>query len=274
MTINDAVNSKAPSGKSSKFASETALGGGGGGWEISGANGGSGGGGAASDTTAYQGGTGTSGQGNNGGGSTMSQVGGGGGAGGPGDNSGDAGDGLQYNITGTMLWYAGGAGGSGGVNGQGAAPAYGGGGYRINGGGHMGGSGIVVISYDTSYDDASSCTGVVCGDILTIVNGKKIYTFNNTGCSESSPCTITFAAVCPAGEYGDGTSCSPCPNDATSTKGSNSVESDCFCPQDTYGDYDSGCTDCPAGTASNENSTSVDQCNCITANSSYIDDSC
>jgi hypothetical protein len=157
----------ADNGGNSIFDTITSLGGGGGGQYSSGAGavGGSGGGGGDSGS----GGAGTSGQGNAGGGSSASGGGGGGGAGGAGAVA-TGGVGLQNDITGTNLYYAGGgggakgsssnAGGSGGGGtggGQGYASTSGtdglGGGAGAGGslaGGNSGGSGVVILRFLTS----------------------------------------------------------------------------------------------------------------------------
>jgi hypothetical protein len=182
------------SGSDSVFGSLTATGGGGGGAEAvhTGKSGGSGGG------TSYSGkdvGYGVTGQGFNGGYGTIGSpgypAGGGGGAGGPGGNAvtgttfrgGGGGPGLNFLITGTPTWYAGGGGGgseifglggAGGIGGGGNAGSYtsavgsylsavdarttgvagtastgggGGGGNGDYGTGGAGGSGVVVIRY-------------------------------------------------------------------------------------------------------------------------------
>lgn len=157
-------------------------GGGGGTWVAASSNaGGSGGGGVAkSDSTVFQPGTGIAGQGFPGGSATanINAHGGGGGAGGPGLPSngnfgGGGGPGLQFSISGTPTWYAGGgaggnaqgsslgsptggAGGGGrGAHGFNGADGYpgkintgGGGGGSSNGGrGGDGGRGIVIVRY-------------------------------------------------------------------------------------------------------------------------------
>jgi hypothetical protein len=155
------------------------IGGGGGGPAIGAApaSGGSGGGG---DYTANTPGTGTAGQGNNGGRGANSPPnywgGGGGGAGAVGANgvlalSGTGGVGLSSSITGTATFYAGGGGGAvyvstqargpggsgGGGNGgswagsTGSSPSLGTAGSANTGGGgggrYVGGSGVVIVSY-------------------------------------------------------------------------------------------------------------------------------
>ncbi|HCO99546.1 MAG TPA: hypothetical protein DIT56_02995 [Candidatus Moranbacteria bacterium] len=178
-------------GNNSVFSSITAIGGGGGATQncdVSGKNGGSGGGAASICGTATFG-LGTSGQGNNGGlyvSISGSPAGGGGGAGAVGGNGylnhgGNGGNGLEYSISGTPAYYAGGGGGStysnpttaataglGGIGGGGAgarggdsctggtAPTAGtvntgggGGGAErcVTTTGAMGGSGIVIVRY-------------------------------------------------------------------------------------------------------------------------------
>jgi hypothetical protein len=140
------------------------------------ASGGSGGGAAGNYYTTYSGGAGTTDQGNAGGSSLIYGA-GGGGAGEPGgdttdgsEGQGKGGDGLAFDITGTMTYYAGGGAGSlsgaDGVGGQGggadsfagdlgngwngAANTGGGGsGDGGNASGGNGGSGVVIIRYIT-----------------------------------------------------------------------------------------------------------------------------
>lgn len=166
-------------GSNSVFGSLTAIGGGAGSiGTAGGSNGGSGGGGG---NGAGAGGSGTAGQGFAGGRGEGSDPrgGGGGGAGGPGSNSpgnnwgGGGGPGLNFSITGTPTWYAGGGGGGsgsnvgskggmGGIGGggkgesadsgdatSGTASTGGGGGGAFQLGGGSGGSGVVVIRYST-----------------------------------------------------------------------------------------------------------------------------
>ncbi len=120
-----------------------------------GGDGGSGGGGGNNNNVtngANAGGAGTSGQGNAGGsGSAVagSPAGGGGGAGGAGASSGSktGGVGLQYDITGTATYYAGGGGGGSHSSGEGA------------GGNGGGGNGYTVGTYNASTDDGTANTG-------------------------------------------------------------------------------------------------------------------
>ena len=158
------------SGEDSVFGSLTAIGGGGGGSRdrdgLSGGSGGSGGNGSG-----YDGGAGTSGQGNSGHGNSGSKGGGGGGAG-VASTSQTGGNGLEYNITGTSTYYAGGGGGksgstagSGGLGGGGNSGSAGtngtggGGGSNIGStSGFNGGSGIVIIRYCIgNLTDPGSC---------------------------------------------------------------------------------------------------------------------
>ncbi len=171
-------------GDNSVFSSLTAIGGGGGaGWlGYPSTSGGSGGGGSAGGA----GSAGTAGQGYAGGNYQLDHGGGGGGAsevGGSGTGASDSigGDGLQYDISGTNTYYAGGGGGgvrdttgyeggAGGLGGGGQGEdtstknpdadgingtGGGGGGAGYNGAnptvriGGNGGSGIVIISYST-----------------------------------------------------------------------------------------------------------------------------
>tara|TARA_A100001035_G_scaffold262818_1_gene242885 strand:+ start:1053 stop:2663 length:1611 start_codon:yes stop_codon:yes gene_type:complete len=144
----------------------TAIGGGGGaaGAQANGSsnaqgyNGGAGGSGGGGGNNAQvtnggnAGGAGTSGQGNAGGsGSAVagSPAGGGGGAGGAGASSGSktGGVGLQYDITGTATYYAGGGGGGSHSSGTGV------------GGNGGGGNGYTVGTYNASTDDGTANTG-------------------------------------------------------------------------------------------------------------------
>jgi len=207
----------ATNGNNSVFSSVTSTGGGrGSGTGASGnapGNGGSGGGGGIGGRTA---GTGTSGQGFRGGNLTSSAEGGGGG-GGAGAQGTDAiggtqlgtagGVGLQSSITGTATYYAGGGGGgssqsqpSGAAGGLGGGGTGGGGGNGSNngdsgttnsggggGGGKRslepryagnGGSGVVIIRYANTYDDAVSTTG---SPTFTNTGGFKIYRWTGSG---------------------------------------------------------------------------------------------
>jgi hypothetical protein len=154
-------------GGDSSFNGESATGGGGGGYHRAGAasngnNGGSGGGSAHS--TFGNGGTGASGQGNNGSKGKSNgtyYIGGGGGGAGAAGSDDRGGAGLQKNITGTALYYAGGGaggwsgamGGSGGGgsvgvnsgNGENGTGGGGAGGYATAGG--RGGDGVVIIRF-------------------------------------------------------------------------------------------------------------------------------
>ena len=139
-------------GGNSVFNGSTGYGGGyGGGWiNGAGSSGGCGGGGSG------EGGAGGSGTQGFGGGSGRSQntAGGGGGGMGSAGSTPNGGNGLQYSITGTAIYYAGGGGGNGGggLGGSGGGGnatlsgtnGLGGGG---GGGGGSGGHGTVIISY-------------------------------------------------------------------------------------------------------------------------------
>ena len=182
MSFDTGGSRRAQNGSNSSFHNLTAIGGGkGGSWtnDVP-ASGGSGGG--ASNNPTSPAGSGTSGQGypgGNYGGSGNYPTGGGGGAGGAGGNGqngepgrpGDGGIGLEINITGTSLYYAGGGGGgdhdegfttSGGLGGGGNGSGIngsngtnglgggGGGGGRTGGAasyGGKGGSGVVILRY-------------------------------------------------------------------------------------------------------------------------------
>ena len=136
-------------GGNSTFNSYTAVGGGSGsGGGVAGQSGGSGGGGAAPGSL---GGAGTAGQGNDGAQAQPTQGGGGGGAGQVGGTAGfggRGGDGLQSNLSGTNIYYAGGGAGAGGpgVEGQGQTN-YGGGGSAFIGGAAQ--PGVLIIRYLT-----------------------------------------------------------------------------------------------------------------------------
>lgn len=208
------------SGSNSTFGSLTAIGGGGGGGSSSatgsiGKTGGSGGGGSGYGTP-RTGGSGTPGQGNAGGlggnNSVDYQSAGGGGASQVGTDGANpavntkGGDGLQFSISGTSTWYAGGGGGNssyssnalygfGGLGGggrgatnsavaeSGVANTGGGGGgaNRYSTGGHhavssigasgSGGSGIVIIRYHGSPK--------ATGGSITSVDGYTIHTFSS-----------------------------------------------------------------------------------------------
>lgn len=159
--IGGGANVRGSQGGNTSAFGLTAIGGGGGGGGAANVNGGSGGSGG-SGGGGGTGGAGTSGQGNNGGG----QWGYGGGAGFSGSSATTPGQGLQFSITGTALWYAGGGGspfgdpkplGGGGRgdtstganNAEDGTPNTGGGagarwGLRD---GRSGGSGVVIIRY-------------------------------------------------------------------------------------------------------------------------------
>ena len=207
--------------------SVTALGGGSGGTSITtygggafgtgfkgaiGGSGGGAGGNAAGDSTLIAGGVGTGSgvtlQGFGGGSCPSlgnSPAGGGGGAGTAGGNgssgvSGAGGAGLQYSISGTATFYAGGGGGGGynvtvgtggsGIGGTGGLDfnstnstpgavntGSGGGGTRING---TGGSGVVILRYPSTYALATSTTGVAAG--FPIISGSyRVYKWNSSG---------------------------------------------------------------------------------------------
>ena len=220
---------KGTNGSNSVFGSLTAIGGGGGGSESNagGTAGGSGGGGAYSDGT---GGAGTSGQGFAGGTGRSSfppgrAPGGGGGAGEAGQNGSQSitpsgagargGNGLQYSISGTATYYAGGGGagsnidgtggpgagagglgggGTGGVtwsaspngaagNGSPGTPNTGGGGgggtTADSGVGGAGGSGIVIVRYRGPQK--------ATGGTITSVDGYTIHSFTTVGSTTFTP---------------------------------------------------------------------------------------
>jgi hypothetical protein len=184
----------AQNGSNSSAFGQTAIGGGSGG----GGAGGSGGGGGY-----LQGGRGTAGQGNNGGfGGGEFSSGGGGGAGAAGGNGEQTagGNGLQFDITGTSTYYAGGGGcGSGQDTGTAAPGGLGGGGAsgvafartgqsgtaNTGGGGggtnilsndqyppgqvSSGGSGVVIIRYPSATQRGSG------GTVTTYTSGSVTY---------------------------------------------------------------------------------------------------
>jgi hypothetical protein len=191
----------AQNGSNSSAFGQTAIGGGSGG----GGAGGSGGGGGF-----LQGGRGTAGQGNNGGfGGGDFSSGGGGGAGAVGGNGPQTagGNGLQFDITGTSTYYAGGGGcgsgddvgpAAGGLGGGGASGASfaktgtsgsantGGGGGGQNGNDNAyppgvvssGGSGVVIIRYASATQRGSG------GTVTTYTSGSVTYwvhKFNSSG---------------------------------------------------------------------------------------------
>lgn len=203
-------------GENSTFASITTIGGGGGVYHGSGTGAAGGSGSGGSVTTAGltpTGGAATTGQGNPGGtgyvdASWNGTHGGGGGAGKPGApggnvlGSGNGGDGLAYDISGTLTYYAGGGGsgevngtyvGRGGLGGGGsgvfdragtdATPntggGGGGGGYGSGGGGFnglytpggTGGSGIIIVRYDVPVRAS--------GGVITIANNKVMHTYTS-----------------------------------------------------------------------------------------------
>lgn len=186
---------KGSNGQNSSFHTISATGGGGGGNNNGGignnaGNGGSGGGGASP----FSAGTGNAGgyspsEGNNGG--SDSTGGGGGGAGAAGSGT-TGGIGAQSSISGTSLYYAGGGAGRAGTtnggtgfgggglastNGQ-TNTGGGGGGWNGEGSTGSGGSGIVIIRYANTYDNAVSTTG---SPTFTNTGGYKIYKFTGSG---------------------------------------------------------------------------------------------
>ena len=154
------ASARGTNGNDSAFNGDTAIGGGGGAYhqpgDVSGGNNGGSGGGSGSWTQPA--GTGESGQGYSGGGGNDGCGGGGAGAAGYGVTGGD---GLQNDITGSPVWYAGGGGGGlttaqGGQGGGGkcgvssgnGTDGTGGGGAGGNGSaGGRGGDGIVIIRF-------------------------------------------------------------------------------------------------------------------------------
>jgi hypothetical protein len=216
-TYTPSSQSQSTSGSNSLFNGISATGGGRGGWGVDGASGGSGGGGGGgSSNGSFVGGIAVSGQGFAGGyGGVTNTGGGGGGAGSVGTNAstaipGNGGNGTPSNITGTTTYYAGGggggrhmnagSGGTGGTGGGGAGGNYGSntdkngvyGTVNTGGGGGgaggitgqigadagAGGSGIVIISYLSTYPAAISTTG---SPTVSISGNYRIYKFTGSG---------------------------------------------------------------------------------------------
>lgn len=159
ITVGSGGTAGSTNGGNSSFLSYTGIGGGRGGNWINGAgqNGGCGGGGSGE-----QGGGGTGSQGFNGGpGRSQNTAGGGGGGMGTAGGTPNGGNGLQYSITGTPTYYAGGGGGNfgggTGAPGTGGLGGGGAGGFNVvgtagtdglgggGGGGANGGSGVVIL---------------------------------------------------------------------------------------------------------------------------------
>jgi hypothetical protein len=231
-------NTAATNGGNSSFGSITAGGGGGGAsrdFGLGGQNGhatfggSGGGGGGASATPRNNAGIGTLG-GNNGANGTTPDLGcnaaggGGGGAGGPGVaaaslNGGNGGPGLQSDITGTSLWYAGGGGGgitcngtnigtggSGGggngtswnATGSAGTPNSGSGG----GAGFTGGSGVVIVRYAypkwTSSNTAVATINEVTGVVTTVGPGiTEISFYAPNGCVVQETLTVDAPPTAP-----------------------------------------------------------------------------
>lgn len=220
------LSTRGGSGSNSIFSIIDSNGGGGGGYylNVSGLSGGSGGGGGAGSTPGGGGGGATpSGQGFNGGtgqGVNQSAAGGGGGASEVGVSpsvsgvSGDGGDGLQNNIDGLNLYYAGGGGGSanhtyngaggnggGGTGGTNSIQAIagtdgrggGGGGGAYDNTGRAGGNGVVIIRYVTSNATLTiggglthSSTTIGSETIVTFTAGSDNISFAGTGTGRPS----------------------------------------------------------------------------------------
>ena len=220
------LSARGGSGSNSIFSIIDSNGGGGGGYyiNVSGLSGGSGGGGGAGSTPGGGGGGATpSGQGFNGGtgqGVNQSAAGGGGGASEVGVSpsvsgvSADGGDGLQNNIDGLNLYYAGGGGGSanhtyngaggnggGGTGGTNSIQAIagtdgrggGGGGGAYDNTGRAGGNGVVIIRYVTSNATLTiggglthSSTTIGSETIVTFTAGSDNISFAGTGTGRPS----------------------------------------------------------------------------------------
>ena len=224
------TNATGSNGKNSIFGSLTAIGGGGGAGssgDPTGNNGGSGGGSASSSSNQ---GNGTAGQGNNGGkgngsgGAPSARAGGGGGGASTAgqtapsvSQSGKGGNGTANAINGTSITYAGGGGGGGAVsvssavgglggggngknstNGDAGTNGLGGGGGGTNGHhtGGNGGSGIVIISYNTfsigtpTLNKAVTLNTTAINMTWTSVSGATWYSVNM-----SSPVGGTFSQI-------------------------------------------------------------------------------
>ena len=197
-------------GASISTITATGGGGGAGGQNINGASGGSGGGCSSDGSFSTTGGSGTVGQGFDGGDIGTSSNRGGGGGGGAfaagqdsvgANDGGKGGTGKQSNITGTLTYYAGGGGGGarstaynsgsgglgGGGNGGGNAATDGTTGTSNTGGGGgggagtspaigaAGGSGVVILAYDSGSINA---VGGITGDAG---NGRRYHQFNTGG---------------------------------------------------------------------------------------------
>lgn len=222
ITPTSSTNPAASNGGNSIFDALVAFGGGGGGNrnDVSGTSpgrGGGSGGGGGGGQAAYSGnwvpGTGVRGQGHRGGTASDLYGGGGGGAGqegmygfGNASMSGKGGDGLPFDISGTLRYYGGGGGGSTGqaayvgkgglggggnggttigTNGTPGAPNTGGGGGGGGAGGtpgSNGGSGIVIVRY---YGPQKAVGGTV-----SRVNGYTIHTFTTVGTTSFTPNAI------------------------------------------------------------------------------------
>lgn len=172
-------------GSNSSAFGQTAIGGGAGG----GNSGGSGGGGGY-----LQGGRGTAGQGNNGGfggGDFSSGGGGGAGAAGGGGNQSAGGNGLQYDITGTSTYYAGG-GGCGSADDIGPAP------------GGLGGGGASGASYAKTGTSGTVNTGGGGGGVNT--NSNEAYPPGQVSSGGSGVVIIRYASATQRGSGGTVTS--------------------------------------------------------------------
>ena len=188
------------------LSTQTAIGGGGGGTAGGGNPGGSGGGnshgaaGAAATPAA-----GTAGQGNDGGGSSGSapQYGGGAGGGagaaggaGTANNGGDGGIGLQNDITGTNLYYAGGGGGS--TNYSTAAAGAGG-----NGGGGQGAGndGLITLAQADGDDNTGGGGGSIYVSLSrTGSGGSGVVIIRRLTSIESSGGNLTLQSVATTAE--------------------------------------------------------------------------
>lgn len=227
-------SSNGSKGEDSEFGSLKAIGGGGGGArETNGSTGGSGGGGGISGAAKSGGAVEVSGQGFAGGNNSSSSPnyggGGGGGAGSAGQagtstKGGNGGNGLQYNISGTAVYYAGGGAssyytsggtlgtaglGGSAVGANGAANSGAGGGGALSNGmnGASGGSGVVIVRYssgppttcDVAVTGVATPTSVAVGSSGNLFCNASGY---NSSASVSYTCpssgTLSVTGSCPA----------------------------------------------------------------------------
>ena len=260
-------------GDDSSIGDIVAFGGGAGGDSLGGNLGGSGGGGdlfyPGGDSINYQGHKGADGhyfvdadEGCSGGG------GGAGAPGGDGDNAcsssnrgrSNGGDGLQSDITGQRLWYAGGGGGVSTFNttiyGE---SGLGGGSLHYGGGGNAfqhGGSGVVILSHlITNSTYPYDIRVIPPADLSVDVDGYRVFTITEPstiglGCKANGTgynITTRLCDACPIGTYGTGIECAPCvPGTYSNTTGSSTCKE---CPDGYYSPIpgQKECQKCPTG---------------------------